>query len=77
MNKKRREAINALIGRIEELGATLADLQSEIETIRDEEQEFFDNMPESFQNGDKGSTIPRRHRHDMEASDQSPLLGHA
>jgi len=25
-----------------------------IETARDEEQEYYDNMPESFQSGDKG-----------------------
>ena len=31
-------------------------LKETIEGIRDEEQEYFDNMPEGFQNGDKGST---------------------
>jgi hypothetical protein len=31
-------------------------LKETIEGIRDEEQEYFDNMPEGFQNGDRGST---------------------
>lgn len=31
-----------------------ANIVSALEGIRDEEQEAYDNMPESFQNGDKG-----------------------
>lgn len=26
----------------------------DLESLRDEEQEYYDNMPESFQNGEKG-----------------------
>lgn len=49
MNKERRKQIaeaTALIERGLEI----------LETCRDEEQEYYDNMPESFQNGDKGQS---------------------
>ena len=42
---------------VEDLGSVaskLEDLSGDIESIQDEEQEYFDNMPESFQQGDKG-----------------------
>ncbi|MER9706050.1 hypothetical protein NKJ10_17645 [Mesorhizobium sp. M0204] len=47
MNNARRTAIAALADRIGEIKA-------ELETLRDEENDYFDNMPESFQCGDKG-----------------------
>jgi predicted nucleic acid-binding Zn-ribbon protein len=56
MNKDRRKAIAYIA---DEMGTAtgLADLDTladSIEALRDEEQEYLDNMPESFQNGDKG-----------------------
>ncbi len=48
MNKQRREALSKLHGQLD-------DLKAEVEGIRDDEQEAFDNMPESFQNGDRGA----------------------
>ena len=47
MNKQRRKALDAIMGKIDEAKA-------ELENLRDEEQEYFDNMPQSFQQGDKG-----------------------
>jgi hypothetical protein len=47
MNKQRRKLIDDALDKIE---AAKVDL----ETARDEEQEFYDNMPESLQSGDKG-----------------------
>lgn len=47
MNKARREAISKLAERIEEI-------RGEVETLRDEEQDYFDAMPESLQGGEKG-----------------------
>jgi len=47
MNKTRRAEINALI----------SDLQSakdRAKSIRDEEQEYLDNMPESLQSSERG-----------------------
>lgn len=49
MNAARRKAINALLSQVE-------DLTAQVEALRDEEQEYFDNMPESFQGGEKGET---------------------
>ena len=48
MNKARRKAL-------EDLASQLGDILAELEALRDEEQEYFDNMPESLQGGDKGS----------------------
>lgn len=47
MNDKRRAAIRALFHRVTELRA-------ELETVRDEEQDYYDNMPDSFRDGEKG-----------------------
>jgi uncharacterized coiled-coil DUF342 family protein len=48
MNKARRAYIQDLVNQ-------LGSLQGQIEEVRDAEQEYYDNMPESFQNGDKGN----------------------
>jgi hypothetical protein len=47
MNKERRKEIARAIAMIEEA-------KSILETCSDEEQDYFDNMPESFQDGQKG-----------------------
>lgn len=47
MNKERRK-------RIAEVSIKLAGLSEELQDIRDEEQESFDNLPESIQCGSKG-----------------------
>jgi hypothetical protein len=47
MNKQRRKAIAEAISAIEEL-------VTDIENLRDEEQEYHDNMPENMQQGEKG-----------------------
>lgn len=47
MNNTRRKALRELIDRIE--GAKL-----EIEEIKTEEEEYYNNMPEAFQDGEKG-----------------------
>jgi len=47
MNKQRRKEVARAVAMIEEA-------KSILETCRDEEQDYFDNMPESFQDGQKG-----------------------
>lgn len=47
MNKARRAQLDAIYSQIEEL-------VSKLETIRDEEQDTYDSMPDSFRDGDKG-----------------------
>lgn len=32
----------------------VSDIKSDLESLRDEEQDYYDNMPEGFQNGEKG-----------------------
>lgn len=47
MNKDRRNIINTLSSRLD-------DLKAEIESVMEDEQSYFDNMPQSFQDGEKG-----------------------
>lgn len=47
MNNDRRKTISILINQ-------LIDLKSQLESILNDEQEYFDMMPESFQNAEKG-----------------------
>lgn len=54
MNKDRRREIAELITKLPEITDLIDELKSAIEEVRDDEQEYFDNMPESFQYGDKG-----------------------
>ena len=56
MNNARRKQIKAVIesfNKLLDIG-TLEDLKGEVEAVRDDEQEYLDNMPESLQGGDKG-----------------------
>lgn len=58
MNTKRRNSIdsviNELIEKFEEIKAEAIDQLSE---IRDEEQEAYDNLPESLQESEKGENM--------------------
>lgn len=54
MNDNRRKEIKAVLSRVSSLNRRLQELQEEIARIRDEEQEYLDNMPENMQDGDKG-----------------------
>lgn len=47
MNNVRRHHINAII-------STLQDRLSQLETIRDEEQEAYDSMPDGLKESDRG-----------------------
>ncbi len=50
MNNTRRKAIMKIAERLEEL-------KTDFELLRDEEQEAFDNMPESIQESERGEHI--------------------
>ena len=50
MNKQRRKAISDIYDK-------LIDIQSNLECIRDEEQEAFDNLPESIQCSERGERM--------------------
>jgi len=50
MNKARRARLDAL-------NTDLHNLQAALSEVRDEEQEAFDNLPESLQSGEKGQAM--------------------
>ena len=54
MNKDRRKAISALVEDIAKIAGQVDDFRSGVESVRDDEQEAFDNLPESLQEGDRG-----------------------
>lgn len=55
MNKERRKRITALLDKVDVLRSDLSDeLRDELESIGGEEREYFDNMPEAIQAGEKG-----------------------
>lgn len=47
MNNDRRKIIRKII-------ATLNKVKSDIETVGEEERDYFDNMPENFQDSERG-----------------------
>ena len=55
MNKDRRKEIAALASRVQEIAELIDSLKSDLENVRDEEQDYFDNMPENMQDGDRGT----------------------
>lgn len=50
MNAERRKQLH-------KLSEILDAAKSDLESIRDDEQKTFDNMPESIQGGEKGDTV--------------------
>ena len=58
MNKERRKAIDKLIGEIQwienKMTALVQEMQEGVECINSDEQDAFDNMPESLQYAEKG-----------------------
>lgn len=55
MNKQRRKEIQAIRDKLEDLTSKIAELRDGIDTIKDDEQEYYDNMPESLQSSDRGT----------------------
>lgn len=62
MNKQRREEISNLISEIE-------GLKDKAEQIASEEREYYDNMPENMQQGDKGQAADEAAGYLEEVSD--------
>ena len=50
MNKQRRKLIDKAITKLEEI-------QTELESVKDDEEEAYDNLPESLQLGDRGEAM--------------------
>jgi hypothetical protein len=54
VNKERRAELASIREEIDRAQAIIGEAMSRLETVKDEEQDYYDNMPESFQNGEKG-----------------------
>lgn len=54
MNKDRRNQIAEVAAKLSDLEALRDEIKDALEAIRDEEQEYFDNMPEGLQQSDRG-----------------------
>lgn len=54
MNKDRRKRLAEANEAVSEAQELINNARSIIEECRDEEQDYYDNMPESFQYGEKG-----------------------
>ena len=50
MNKKRRTALNELLTKLEEI-------KNQLEELMDDEQTAQDNLPDTFQEWEKGDTM--------------------
>lgn len=50
MNAKRRKQITTITEKLYEIQTQLDDLYADIEEVQVDEQDYLDNMPESFQN---------------------------
>ncbi len=57
MNNDRRKALNALIGQIEEANSTLENIRDEIDSLKGEEEDGFNNLPEGLQQGERGQAM--------------------
>lgn len=62
MNKTRRNMLDALQNRIsalplENLFDEMRAIAEELESLRDEEQDAFDNLPQSLQDGERGQDM--------------------
>lgn len=53
MNNQRRAALKKLIGQANDLAMEIQNLREQVEAIKDEEQEAFDNMPRAFRTATK------------------------
>jgi hypothetical protein len=57
MNQKDRKAISSSLAKLDEARDMLSAMHSDLEVLRDTEQEKFDNMPEGLQAGERGQAI--------------------
>ena len=64
MNKERRKELEKIIANIEQwkedvlqLVSRIEDFKSEIELVKDKEEDAYDNLPEHFQVGERGDQM--------------------
>ena len=54
MNKQRRAEIEAIKVRLIAITELVSALRDDIDCVRDEEEDYFENMPEGIQNSERG-----------------------
>lgn len=57
MNNIRRSSLKALIEKLNEMDSLREEIMSGIQDVLDEEQESYDNLPESLQYSDRGDQM--------------------
>jgi prefoldin subunit 5 len=63
MNRERRKELDRILAALDPLTGPLEEARDDLENCRSEEQDYYDAMPEAFQNGDRGQAA-------SEAADQ-------
>lgn len=59
MNKQRRKEIENIIMELNDAKSKLEKLSARIETVLDEEQDAFENLPEGIQDSERGDIMQR------------------
>lgn len=82
MNDKRRRQLKSLIKQLEKVSAKLEQLKNDAEEIqsaivelRDEEQDAFDNLPESIQETERGERMEEAVDKLDDADSSAAILG--
>ena len=57
MNNQRRKQLAGAIEKLEQAVALIEETKETVEFVNEEEQEAYDNMPESLQESERGQTI--------------------
>lgn len=57
MNKARRNSLKLVLGMMDELSALIENTKERLQDITDEEEEALGNLPESFQDGERGQQM--------------------
>ena len=57
MNKQRRKELADILAKLEELENLRSEIKERLETVRAEEEEALDNLPESLQDSERGQQM--------------------
>lgn len=60
MNKARRKELDRITAGIDAAAASLGDLICDLESVREDEQDSFDNLPEGLQASEQGARMQER-----------------
>lgn len=57
MNANRRKNLDEILNRIDELARMAESIREDVEMVLEEEQDAFDNLPESLQDSERGERM--------------------